>query len=145
MNCPKCRSEMEHHCIENVVLDHCSECDGLWAERDELAKLIGSEGNLRSTFGVRDDTGLTCPKGCNETLRETPYSNLDEGLKLDLCDVCGGVFMDSGELEQIIKLNERIRELFGDGTFTRPKVSAGTVFKLRRLFSRLFGVGNTKQ
>ena len=136
---------MQHHCIESVVLDHCPNCDGLWAERNELAKLIGSDGNLRSTFGVRKDTGLNCPTGCKETLRETAYSNLDAALKLDLCDHCGGVFMDSGELEQIIKLNERIRELFGDGTFTRPKVSAGTVFKLRRLFTRLFGGGNAKQ
>ena len=145
IRCPKCSFTMTQQDIDGVVLDQCTQCGGLWAERNELAKLTGSEGNLRSTYGDRKDSKIPCPSGCSSTLLETRYSNLDDALMLDLCDECGGVFLDEGELEQVFKLNDRIRELFGDGTFSRNTPGPKKMLKLRRLFRRFWGGGSKEQ
>jgi Zn-finger nucleic acid-binding protein len=144
MICPKCKLEMRELRIEGITFDQCPECGGLWAEADELAKLTGSADNLRRTFGPRNATAMACPSGCSNTLFESVYSNLDDTLVLDLCDDCGGVFLDAGELESVLKLNQRIRELFGDGTFNGPQAEPTLGFKVRRLFARFFGASTTK-
>lgn len=40
---------------------------------------------------------LKCPK-CDGTLYETDY----EGIKIDVCDKCTGVWFDAGELAQVV-------------------------------------------
>jgi hypothetical protein len=41
---------------------------------------------------------LKCPKG-DGTLVEVDF----EGVKIDLCDQCGGAWLDAGELETLMK------------------------------------------
>ncbi len=41
---------------------------------------------------------LKCPK-CEGTLVEVDF----EGVKIDLCDKCGGAWLDAGELETLTK------------------------------------------
>lgn len=46
-------------------------------------------------------TGLQCPK-CDGHLTETNYENV----KIDVCDKCTGVWLDAGELAQIVDKDE---------------------------------------
>jgi Zn-finger nucleic acid-binding protein len=43
-------------------------------------------------------SSMRCPR-CDGTLNETKV----EEVSIDLCDQCGGVWLDSGELEQLTK------------------------------------------
>jgi uncharacterized protein with PIN domain len=43
-------------------------------------------------------SSMRCPR-CNGTLRESKF----EDVLIDTCEKCGGVWLDSGELEQLIK------------------------------------------
>jgi hypothetical protein len=54
---------------------------------------------MRSKLAAEDskDLGLACPK-CDGTLHETDY----EKVKIDVCDKCGGVWFDAGELAQVV-------------------------------------------
>lgn len=47
------------------------------------------------------DIGLECPK-CEGKLMESDYENI----KIDVCDKCGGVWLDAGELAQVVEKNE---------------------------------------
>jgi ribosomal protein L37AE/L43A len=47
------------------------------------------------------DLKLECPK-CDGHLLETEY----EGIAIDACDKCSGVWLDAGELAQVIDKNE---------------------------------------
>lgn len=47
------------------------------------------------------DTGLECPK-CDGKLKESDYENI----KIDVCDTCSGVWLDAGELAQVVEKNE---------------------------------------
>lgn len=44
---------------------------------------------------------LECPK-CDGELHESDYENI----KIDICDKCGGVWLDAGELAQVVEQNE---------------------------------------
>jgi uncharacterized protein with PIN domain len=44
-------------------------------------------------------SSMRCPR-CDGTLNETRV----EDVSVDVCDKCGGVWLDSGELEQLTKL-----------------------------------------
>ena len=43
-------------------------------------------------------SSMSCPR-CDGTLREIQF----EGVMIDTCDDCGGVWLDSGELETLMK------------------------------------------
>ncbi|HEY0765290.1 MAG TPA: zf-TFIIB domain-containing protein [Pyrinomonadaceae bacterium] len=43
-------------------------------------------------------SSMKCPR-CDGTLKETKF----EEVLIDICDKCGGVWLDSGELEQVTK------------------------------------------
>lgn len=43
-------------------------------------------------------SSMKCPR-CEGTLNATSF----EGVEIDTCDKCGGVWLDSGELEQLTK------------------------------------------
>jgi len=43
-------------------------------------------------------SSMTCPR-CDGTLQTNNF----EGVDIDTCDKCGGVWLDSGELEQLTK------------------------------------------
>jgi uncharacterized protein len=43
-------------------------------------------------------SSMKCPR-CDGKLEETTF----EGVSIDTCDKCGGVWLDSGELEQLTK------------------------------------------
>ena len=47
---------------------------------------------------AQSTTPLRCPKG-DGSLVEVDF----EGIKIDLCDQCGGAWLDAGELEQLSK------------------------------------------
>jgi len=45
---------------------------------------------------------LKCPK-CDGTLHETGLGNI----KIDVCDKCSGVWLDAGELAQVVDKDEK--------------------------------------
>ena len=47
-------------------------------------------------------SSMKCPR-CDGTLQETNF----EEVMVDICDKCGGVWLDSGELEQLTRKPER--------------------------------------
>jgi len=65
-----------------------------------------------------------------------PYSHLEPVIELERCPDDCGFLLDGSRLEQLDEVNERIRELFGDGTFDSPapRKKTGTTSWLRKLW-----------
>jgi acetyl-CoA carboxylase beta subunit len=51
--------------------------------------------------GNAQASGLKCPK-CDASLVEADYENI----KIDVCENCSGVWLDAGELAQIVDKDE---------------------------------------
>ncbi len=44
MKCPKCGHDMEEVNIENILVDKCTECEGLFFDKDEVDTLVEVRG-----------------------------------------------------------------------------------------------------
>ncbi|EDN71496.1 Rhomboid-like protein [Beggiatoa sp. PS] len=106
LNCPHCH----HHLLEpvrhdNVELDACVHCGGLWFDRNELDKVVRTydpdyphEGPIVENLGQkREKTQKQCPH-CQEVLT-THQIKQGRELKIDVCHLCHGVWLEKGELD----------------------------------------------
>ena len=109
MNCPLCKIKLDKALLTEVEIDYCSKCYGLWFEEEELrfAK-DAKDRDLRwldidlwkdpAKFKLNTSTKL-CPKD-RLPLYETSYG--DSGIKVDVCNLCYGIWLDRGEFKSII-------------------------------------------
>lgn len=50
MKCPKCGSDLEEIVKQDVAIDQCTECDGIWLDKGEL-ELLCDTGERGSILG----------------------------------------------------------------------------------------------
>lgn len=104
MNCPKCKSEMEKVVYENIEVDRCTGCEGLWfdmLEHERLAAIEGSEaidvGNRKVGREFNKEAKCDCPV-CHT--RMIPMVDRDQPhIWYEACTTCYGVFFDAGEFK----------------------------------------------
>ena len=106
INCPKCSSEalVETQALGNIPLDVCPGCAGIWFNNGELEALLkqsqgGAAADL-ALIGPRDGD-LLCPSCKNKMSRGGLVNPL---LLVDKCQACGGIWLDSHELDLARKL-----------------------------------------
>ncbi len=114
--CPECRlgmKEMKYTGSSELMIDYCESCGGVWFDGGELSELksiseklddvklrISREvWNLR--FSLHKRSALNCPKCRAKTLHTF---NTSEGVVVDLCDKCRGMWMDKGETARSAEL-----------------------------------------
>ena len=102
MNCPKCSQTTEVVQYEDIEVDRCTNCKGIWfdmLEAEHLKALEGSEnidvGDPKTGKEYNKIDRVNCPK-CNEPMlrmvdAEQPH------IWYEACPVCYGVFFDAGE------------------------------------------------
>ena len=112
MDCIRCNIRMNKEIKNDIVIDKCPVCDGIWLDYNELEMLQKGEGSrfsllisdlyrenaLEEEFNKMD--GL-CPK-CNQSPLEV---TMLDGVEVDRCPSCKGMFFDFGEIEEV--LNKR--------------------------------------
>jgi Zn-finger nucleic acid-binding protein len=85
---------MVEKAVENVDIDYCKRCGGVWLDEGELEALSG----LDPLTGRR----LKCSK-CNTVM----ITNIVQGVEIDVCQVCKTVWLDRGELEKLSGIDPR--------------------------------------
>jgi Zn-finger nucleic acid-binding protein len=50
MKCPKCGSDLEEVNYENVMIDRCTDCQGIWLDYGELDILAEGQATLSKKF-----------------------------------------------------------------------------------------------
>ena len=109
MNCPVCETAMTEEDFGGVSIDICRNgCSGIWFDWFELEKLDEKHeglGNaltaaLQSSRAKDYNRGkIKCPK-CFKPMMAHLYKSAKE-VTVDECYLCGGFFLDSGELKVI--------------------------------------------
>lgn len=107
--CPICKNQdLEQALVSNVEVDYCPQCMGLWFEDNELSEAKDNkDANLRwldvdlwkdkSKFKISQGEKL-CPQ-CRLPLYELDYG--DSNIKVDVCSLKHGVWLDRGEYKLI--------------------------------------------
>lgn len=108
MLCPVCDVEMIVLEVDDIEVDHCIECKGIWLDSGELDLLIehsGGEGGrileeIRSRGRKPQDQKRRCPV-CNKKMLEVDVKVRD-GFVIDCCPNGDGVWLDDEELGMLI-------------------------------------------
>lgn len=107
MQCPACLAPLiviEHEAIE---IDYCSACKGIWLDAGELELLFGGEPACRAFLAG----GEAAPSGekprkcpiCSKPMAKQRTSGV-ESVVYDRCHYLHGLWLDDGELAQIVRL-----------------------------------------
>lgn len=109
MKCPACGRALSQIQVASVTLDVCSGgCGGAWFDKFELQRINEENPVGLTVFNVEKDPEVVveetsarqCPRCLKENLQRKLFS-LGTGVEMDVCDKCGGLWLDHGELESI--------------------------------------------
>lgn len=124
MDCPVCKIPMIVLELQEVEIDNCMDCGGIWLDSGELEALIGhaekADALLRS-FGVANPMGekkRKCPI-CDRPMAKIQVGAEGASVIIDRCQRGHGLWFDQGELENVLEraqLDEenKIRQLLAD-------------------------------
>ncbi len=127
MDCPVCKNAMITFELEEVEVDYCIECSGIWLDAGELELLLGNRDNakkLLDSFKV-DSTCKEKPRKCPICLKKMQKITVGlaaSALLIDRCSRGDGLWFDGGELQDILKV----------GTFDKEN-------KIVKLLTDMFG------
>ncbi len=110
INCPKCNEKMNEVNFAGSRVDSCFSCNGYWFEKDELRQAKDKKEEELSWMDVElwdnevdfriSKKPLLCPD-CGVPMYEINYG--DSGIKVDVCNMCEGIWLDNDEFKKIIK------------------------------------------
>jgi Zn-finger nucleic acid-binding protein len=119
--CPKCGRAMRSVYIEAMQIHRCTQCGGLWMRATDKDRLLASHRAVEAVDRGSVETGrtmdrmthITCPEDHSPMIHQVDPQQPHIGY--ESCSVCGGVFLDAGELKDLedLTLLERLRSMFG--------------------------------
>lgn len=103
MKCIKCEEGRLHLVrIDHVEVDQCDSCFGIWFDSGELRKIVSAKDveALRTRAHATkeiDQKRASCPR-CRGEGKLVQIASLTADIHIDTCAVCGGEWLDGGEL-----------------------------------------------
>ncbi|MFZ1519839.1 MAG: zf-TFIIB domain-containing protein [Ignavibacteriaceae bacterium] len=124
MNCPACKNPMIILELNQVEIDYCNSCKGIWLDSGEL-ELIFSNSDKKSiddSFIPKSnhpEVGRRCPI-CKKKMEKVEFES--SGIILDRCTNNHGLWFDNGELKSLLKTSadsnnkiiDLLKEMFGE-------------------------------
>jgi uncharacterized protein len=102
VNCPKCKSSMAIVRFEEIEVDRCTACGGLWFDAHERERLKGRRGSEAIDSGDEDVgrkqneiDAINCPRCTTRLVRMVDADQTH--IWFEACSVCGGAYFDAGE------------------------------------------------
>ncbi len=110
--------------LDDVEIDYCTDCGGIWLDRGELEMLLG---DLQRAQGLIDSFELcqTCSEKprrcpiCNKKMNKIVVGKSLPELLIDRCRKNHGLWFDKGELQDIfdraqLDADNKIQKLLAD-------------------------------
>ncbi len=130
MDCPVCKNAMITLELDNVEIDYCTNCSGIWLDAGELELLLGDPAKAKELINsFRYDSKCTekarkCPI-CDKKMQKIIVGSSEPVLLIDKCQKGDGLWFDGGELHDI---------------FDRAKLDKEN--KIQKLLNDIFSHGN---
>lgn len=105
--CPRCKEKLSPHTLEDLQVQVCTSCGGLWIGPQEFLEAVkkppprGIEDVVEGSLGkaLWEESKLVCP-ACGFFMSKSRYA-YTSGVIIDRCQHCGGVWLDRGELARL--------------------------------------------
>jgi Zn-finger nucleic acid-binding protein len=107
MNCPVCRNAMITCELENVEIDHCPDCGGIWLDAGELELLLGAPQHVRQLLDSFK-TDIACPEKprkcpiCLKKMQKIIVGLSRPKILIDKCPKNNGLWFDKNELKDVL-------------------------------------------
>jgi uncharacterized protein len=110
LGCMKCTSILDKTQIEDIEIDACPKCGGLWLDHGEVervsTKMASEVDRLKGLVAPRtgpppvpSEISSACP-ACTSPMKEVLVGKIH----IDYCSSCKGIFLDRGELDAALEL-----------------------------------------
>ena len=131
MDCPVCKeSAMVTLELNDVEIDYCMQCEGIWLDAGELELLLGEPNKAKQLIqSFKVDSESTekvrkCPI-CDKKMQKIIVGSTKPRLLIDKCRKGDGLWFDKGELQDIFEKaqldeNNRIKTLLADMFSHKP-------------------------
>lgn len=105
MNCPRDNTGLILKDVKQHHVYCCSCCKGLWLPGDVVPSLLSSSviGRIRNLQHTKGSP-LSCPRQCAALLEMRI-----NGIVMDVCSSCNGVWLDRGEIKAVLKKATALR------------------------------------
>lgn len=129
LRCATCRSELLVLEFEDVEVDCCSACGGVWLDAGELGLLLEGRPEPDSLLALQD--GTTGRKRCPICESAMRTAHLAEMVEIDYCPRRHGIWLDRDELATLLAaqpVNDRVARArdFFSRLFPEPLVPKET-------------------
>jgi Zn-finger nucleic acid-binding protein len=108
MNCVACNEPMIVLELDEIEIDYCLECGGVWLDSGELELLIGdaSEVNKLMAQAVSEAEVMRSDRKCPICRKrmEAALIGADTKVEIDRCVNNDGLWFDRGELREILEM-----------------------------------------
>jgi len=108
MDCPACKNAMITLELEDVEIDYCTDCDGIWLDAGELELLLGQPDKAKqliNSFTINSQSTeeiRKCPI-CDKKMQKIIVGSSKPILFIDKCRRGDGLWFDKGELHDILE------------------------------------------
>lgn len=113
--------------LEDVEIDYCTDCSGIWLDTGELEQLLNAPDKVKGmleSFRVDSESSermRKCPI-CDKKMQKIVVGSSKPVLLIDKCRRGDGLWFDKGELQDIFdraeldkdnKIQKLLRDIFG--------------------------------
>ena len=109
---------MHQHEAGEAVLDVCPKCTGQFFDSGEMFAAFGikadpSYWDRPETGGAVSESELKCPV-CETFMLAQDVKYKADQVEIDRCGKCGGIWLDKGEVETIMKISDAMAPLLDE-------------------------------
>jgi len=114
MICPVCNNSMVVLELEQIEIDYCIDCGGIWLDAGELELMLETESernriiNLFKKAGPGKEKSYNCPI-CGKRMLKFDIGE-EEKVKIDKCKRNHGLWFDKGELQKVVEFGSVDKE-----------------------------------
>lgn len=105
LDCPRCLTPMSKLEFIRTTIDNCPNCNGCWLDTNEITQLTRSRGARAIWLQLQNPqpSQLTCPRCKTRDVQVgTVSAASQENVEIDECSLCGGIWLDKGELTALL-------------------------------------------
>ena len=107
MNCPVCKEPMIVLELEQIEIDYCTSCEGVWLDSGELELLLETDKDRTRLIKLFKETApnkeksFDCPI-CGKRMLKFDVGE-QEKVIIDKCKKNHGLWFDKGELQKVVE------------------------------------------
>ena len=117
MNCPRCKATLTKEEVDNIQIDVCKKCNGMWVHKHQLNELLKESGgdveeasiDHNPDLGEKYKQAIVCRECTDTNMTKINFLEFSD-IILDYCPSCGAFWLDKDELDNMHNYIKKVEE-----------------------------------